>query len=140
MAMFRCQHHALQKEKAYSMLNARAVFALLMVLIALPVVSAWVIYRLYKIERLKTRDQRLQDLGRFGVLVVAWFVFTFALEAALRTISGADLVSAGGLPGIVLLAALSLLWFEPRTRTKAIAVICALLAAVIVHAALNLVN
>ena len=41
------------------MLNARAVFALLMVLIVLPVVSAWVIYRLYKIERLKTREQRL---------------------------------------------------------------------------------
>ena len=122
------------------MLNARAVFALLMVLIVLPVVSAWVIYRLYKIERLKTREQRLQDVGRFGVLVVAWFVITFALEAALRTVLGVDLVSAGGLPGVVLLALVSLLWFEPRTRTKAITVICALLAAVIIHAALNLVN
>ena len=122
------------------MLNARALFALLMVLIVVPVVSAWVIYRLYKIERLKTRDQRLQDLGRFGMLVVAWSLVTFALVAALRAVLQVDLVSAGGLPGAVLLAAASLLWFEPGERTKAVALICALLAAVIVHAALNLVN
>ncbi len=122
------------------MLNARAVFALFVVLIVLPIVSAWVVYRVYKTESLKTSEQRFKDLKKFGLMTIAWFFMTSVLELVLRAVLQVDLVSAGGLPGTLLLAALSLLWFEKSLRTKVTVLISCLLLAVIVHAALNLVN
>ena len=121
-------------------MDARAVFALFVVLIVMPIVTIWVFYRLYKIERLKTRQQRLQDLKQFGWLLFGWLVITSALELALRFVLQVDLVSAGGLPGALLLAAVSLLWFEPAERTKAVIVVSGSLLAVVVHAALNLLR
>jgi multidrug transporter EmrE-like cation transporter len=122
------------------MLNARAVFALFVVLIVLPIVTVWVAYRVYKVESLKTREERFKDLKKFGLMAIFWLFMTSALVFALRAVLRVDLVSAGGLPGALLLAALSLLWFENSLRTKATVLISCLLLAVIVHAALNLIN
>ena len=121
-------------------MDARAVFALFVVLIVMPVITIWVIYRLYKIERLKTREQRFENLKRFGLLLIAWLMLTSALELALRFALQVQLVSAGGLPGALLLAAVSLLWFDPAERTKSVVVVSGLLLAVVVHAALNLLR
>ena len=122
------------------MLNARAVFALFVVLIVLPILPTWVVYKVYKVEKIKTRGERLKDLRKFGLIALVWFFITTALEFVLRKVLQVQLVSAGGLPGVLLLAALSLLWFENNLRTKATVLIACLLLAVTVHAALNLVN
>ena len=121
-------------------MDARAVFALFAVLIVMPIVTAWVAYQIYKLERPKTSAERWRDLGRFALLFVAWAVFTSLLEAALQAILRVQLASAGGTLGALLFAAVSLLGFDPRMRKKAIAVISALLAAIVIHAALNLVR
>jgi uncharacterized membrane protein len=121
-------------------MDARALFALFAVFIVMPIVTVWVAYQIYKLERPKTSAERWRDLGRFVLLFLVWSVVTLALEAALQAILRVQLASAGRLPGALLLAALSLLYFDPRMRKKSILVISGLLAAIVIHAALNLVR
>jgi hypothetical protein len=121
-------------------MDARAVFALFTVLIVMPIITAWVAHQIYKLERRKTGAERWRDLGRFALLSLAWSVVALALEAALQAILHVDLVSAGGTLGALLLAALSLLWLDPRMRRKATIIIAGLLAAIVIHAALNLLR
>ena len=121
-------------------MDARAVFALFVVLIVMPIVTIWVIYQVYKIERPKSGAERWRDLGRFALLFLGWSVITFSLERALEAVLQVQLASAGGTLGALVFATTSLLWFEPSMRKKAIVVISALLAAIVIHAALNLVR